>query len=337
MDNTGLVLDAYSFQDLKDFAKKADKSGFHSLWATELYRTSFQQLAAVAPVTETIKLGTSVSLAFTRSPLITALTALDLDEISGGRIILGLGTGAKRTNENFHGVEYGKPVKHITECVEILRKIISESHTGNDIRYEGEYYKINMKGYRRPFTPQREQIPVFLAGIGNNMTEAAAIYGDGYIGHVVCSLEYLKKNVIPSLEKGLGRNYRSRNDFTISSIITCAVSDDLQKAKRAAKATIAFYALVRTYEKPFRLHGFLSSAGKIRKSYFNRDIEAMIDNVSDEMVDTFAIVGDETYCKYRLEKYREIIDLPILSVPHYFIEPEEIKMYQDNLIQVFGK
>lgn len=336
MDKTGLVLDAHSLNELKKLAQKADNAGFHSLWATELYRTSFQQLAAVVPETKNILLGTSVALAFTRSPLITALSVMDLDELSNGRIILGLGSGAKRTNERFHGIEHGKPVKHIKECVDIITRIISGSHKDQDIKYKGTYYTIDMKGYRRPFKPLRERIPVFLAGIGSSMTRASALHADGYLGHVVCSLEYLKRNIIPSIEKGLMESNKKRNDFTVSSIITCAVSDDIQHAKRAAKATIAFYALVRTYEKPFRIHGYLDQANKIREAYFRRDIDGMIENVDDEMVDTFSIVGDEDYCRFRLQKYRECIDLPILSVPHYFIGSEEIKHFQDKLINVFG-
>ena len=100
MHNTGLILDAESINDLKTLSIKAENVGFHSVWATELYRTSFQQIASTAQNTTKIRLGTAVSLAFTRSPLITALNSLDIDELSNGRFILGLGTGAKYTNEN---------------------------------------------------------------------------------------------------------------------------------------------------------------------------------------------------------------------------------------------
>ncbi len=337
MNKTGLVLDAHTLEELKVLAKMAENAGFHSIWATELYRTSFQQISAALSVTKNILLGSSVALSFTRSPLITALTAMDIDELSNGRLILGLGSGARRTNERFHGVTHGKPVKHIKECVELIRDIIRNSHRDKHIRYEGEYYDIDMKGYKRPFVPVRENIPVFLAGIGINMTSASAKTADGYIGHVVCSEEYLRNVTLPGIKQGLKDVHRNREDFTVSSIITCAVSDDLNMAKRAAKATIAFYALVKTYEKPFKMHGFDENTKKIRDAYFRKDVEGMIANVSDEMVDIFALVGDEDYCQDRLQRYREYLDLPILSVPHYFIDFEEIKHYQENLIKVFGK
>jgi len=334
---TGLILDAVSLNDLKELAIKAENSNFHSVWTTELYRTSFQQLAAAASVTKKIKLGTAVALAFTRSPLITALTALDLDELSGGRIILGLGTGAKNTNERYHGIKFGKPVKRIKECLEIVNHFISSSYAGNDYVYNGEYYEIDSRGFKRAFKPVREKIPFFIAGIGENMIRSSAEIADGYLGHVVCSLQYLEKIAMPAINKGLSKSGRNRKNFTISSIITCAVTDNFEKGKKAAKATIGFYATVRTYRKPFELAGFSEQVEKIRECYFKKDIKGMIDNVTDDMVDEFAVIGDADSCREKINRYREIIDLPILSAPHYFIDFNEVKEYQDGLLRVFGQ
>src|SRR3990170_2847226 len=251
MDRTGLILDAESISELVELAKGAEDAKLDSVWATELYRTSFQQLSAVAQATQTIKLGTAVALAFVRSPLITALTALDLDEISSGRLILGLGTGAKRTNELWHGVTHGKPVSRIKECIEVIRLIMNKSHLDGPISY--------------------------------------------------------------------------------------AVSNNESEAKQAARATIAFYATVRTYEPPFKMHGFEKEAQKIREAFFKRDIKSMIENVTDDMVETFAIVGDADECLKRINEYREYIDLPILSAPHYFLDFDEVKEYQRAILETFGK
>ena len=334
MQKVGLILDANSFQNLKKLAIKAEKANLHSIWATELYRTSFQQLSVAASVTEKINIGSAVSLAFTRSPLITSLTSLDIDEISNGRLILGLGTGAKRTNENFHSVEYEKPITKIKECVTLLRELISKSHSDEEIIFDGKYYNLNTKGYKRPFKPIRTNIPIYLAGIGKDMIRLSAEISDGYIGHVVCSYDYIKEVVIPSINIGLDK--RQNNYFTISSIITCAISDDVEQARMDVKGTIAFYALVKTYRPPFELHGFLDHANKIRECYFNKDVEGMKNNVTEEMVDTFAIVGTREECIEKVDNYRKYIDLPILSAPHYFIDFNEVMKYQDNIINTFG-
>ncbi len=333
MSNVGLILDAKSIDELKQLAREAEQASFHSVWSTELYRTSFQQIAAAASVTSKIKLGTSVALAFVRSPLITALTALDLDEFSNGRFILGLGTGAKRTNENFHGIKFGdKPVTRVKECISLIKSIISGSHTGEIIDFKGEFYNIDTKGYKRAFKPVRESIPVYLAGIGSNMVRASSECANGYIGHVVCSLKYLEEKVLPELRP----EKTTASDFNRCSIITCAISDDLKKAREHAKATIAFYATVKTYEPPFKLHGFTGQTQLIRDAYFKKDIKSMINHVTDEMVDTFSVVGDKNFCKEKINEYRKYLDLPILSVPHYFIDFEDVKKYQLSLIDTFS-
>lgn len=337
MDRTGLILDAENISELVELAKGAEDARFDSVWATELYRTSFQQLSAVAQATQTIKLGTAVALAFVRSPLITALTALDLDEISNGRLILGLGTGAKRTNEMWHGITHGRPVKRIKECIEVIRLIMNKSHLDGPISYAGDYYNINTRGYHRPFKPLRSNIPIYLAAVGKYMAQAVGEVADGYLGHVVCSLRYIKDVINPGIKIGLERPRRSRKDFDLASIITCAVSNNESEAKQAARATIAFYATVRTYEPPFKMHGFEKEAQKIREAFFKRDIKSMIENVTDDMVETFAIVGDADECLKRINEYREYIDLPILSAPHYFLDFDEVKEYQRAILETFGK
>lgn len=334
----GLIVDSHSLERIVETAKYAESAGFHSVWATELYRTAFQQLAAIAPQTSTIKLGTSVALAFVRSPLITAISAMDLDESSKGRLILGLGSGARRTNEMWHGQLHGKPVTRIKECVDIVKHSVSVSHLDRDIVYKGQYYDINIKGFKRPFEPVRTKVPIFLAGVGENMVRASAECADGYIGHIVCSRKYIAETVMPALRAGLSISGRKRADFCVSSIFICAVCGhrDLADARRAAKATIAFYSTVKTYWKPFRLHGFASRAEKIRDAYFKGDLEGMVENVSDDMLDAFAIVGTADQCRRKLRDCGDCIDLPILSAPHYYLDPEQVAIYQKRIVETFG-
>ncbi|MGH7851474.1 MAG: LLM class flavin-dependent oxidoreductase [Thermodesulfobacteriota bacterium] len=336
MKPVGIILDAEKISDIALLARSAEEAGFDSAWATELYRTSFQQLAAAAPATSGIKLGTAVALAFVRSPLVTSLTALDLDEISNGRLILGLGTGAKRTNEMWHGIPHGKPVTRIREYIEAVRLITGSVHTGEPVEYNGEYYKINTRGYRRPFKPVRDRIPIYLAGVGSLMCRAAGETADGYLGHVVCSLGYLREVVARNLKAGLTKSGRNPGEFKTASIITCAISNDRKRAMHAARATIAFYATVRTYEPPFRLHGFENETRMIRDAFFNGDTASMIKHVTDDMVGTFAVVGDAGECRKKIDEYRGLIDLPVLSAPHYYIDFEEVSEYQRSILEVFG-
>jgi probable F420-dependent oxidoreductase len=336
MKPVGIILDAERISDIALLAKRAEEAGFDSVWATELYRTSFQQLAAAALSTSRIKLGTAVALAFVRSPLVTSLTALDLDEISNGRLILGLGTGALRTNEMWHGIAHGKPVTRIRECIETIRLLVGKVHSGAPVEFHGEYYKINTRGYKRPFKPVREEIPIYLAGVGSRMCRTAGEIADGYLGHVVCSPRYLREVVVRNLKIGLEKSLRNPDVFRTASIITCAISDDRKRAMRAARATIAFYATVRTYEPPFKLHGFENETKRIRDAFFKGDVKSMIEYVTDDMVGTFAVVGSAEECRKKVNEYRESVDLPVLSAPHYYLDFEEVGEYQSAILDVFG-
>ncbi|MGH7901765.1 MAG: LLM class flavin-dependent oxidoreductase [Thermodesulfobacteriota bacterium] len=337
MSRVGLILDAEKISDIVDLSEKAESAGFDSIWTTELYRTSFEQLSVAAHSTDKINLGTAVALAFVRSPLITSLTALDLDEISNGRMILGLGSGAMRTNENFHGIKYGKPVGRIRECIELIRLITGSFNKKEPLIYEGEYYGINLRGYHRPFKPIREKIPIYLAGIGEYMTQAAAELADGYLGHVVCSLKYLREVLSQSIKSGLEKSKRDLKSFQRASIICCAVSKNKKDAMRAARGTIAFYATVRTYQSPFLLHGFEKETQRIREAYFKGDVESMLSHVTDEMVNAFSVFGDADECRKRIDEYRNYIDLPILSAPHYFLDFQEVRQLQENIFEAFGE
>src|ERR671934_628159 len=131
--------------DLADQAGAADAAGVDCIWTPELFRSSVTQATWIAAATERVGVGTGIAWAFTRSPFILAISALDVDEMSGGRFRLGLGAGVKRLNETWHGVEYGRPAPHLRETVEAIRLIIEKAGTGEPIRYEGEYHDIDIK------------------------------------------------------------------------------------------------------------------------------------------------------------------------------------------------
>jgi alkanesulfonate monooxygenase SsuD/methylene tetrahydromethanopterin reductase-like flavin-dependent oxidoreductase (luciferase family) len=215
----------------------------------------------------------------------------------------------------WHGIPHGKPVTRIREYIEAVRLITGSVHTGEPVEYNGEYYKINTRGYRRPFKPVRDRIPIYLGGVGSLMCRAAGEAADGYLGHVVCSLGYLREVVARNLKAGLTKSGRNPGEFKTASIITCAISNDRKRAMHAARATIAFYATVRTYEPPFRLHGFENETRMIRDAFINGDTPSMIKHVTDGMVGTFAVVGDAGECRKKIDEYRELIDLPVLALP----------------------
>ena len=142
-----------SVAELEAEALRAEAAGVECVWAPELFRSAVTQAAYLAGKTERIGVATGIVWAFTRSPFIHAVTALDIDEMSGGRFRLGMGAGVKRLNETWHNADYGKPAPHLREAIEATRLIMRQAGAGEPIRYEGEYYDIDIKGWVRPHPP----------------------------------------------------------------------------------------------------------------------------------------------------------------------------------------
>jgi len=319
---------------LARMAEQAESAGFETLWTSEMFHDPFLPLAAAATNTSRIGLGTSIALAFVRSPWVTALSALDLDVLSGGRFILGLGTGLKRLNERWHGVAYGKPTPHIRECLQVIRLISEQAHTGDPIRFRGQYYDIDIQGWKRPLSPVRERIPIYLAGVREGMIRTAAEVADGLLGHPIYSLHWIREVVLPSLSRGLAEASRRREDFHLCLAVCCAIGDDVKAARRAAAATIAFYATVNTYEPLFT--PFPSEVRRIQAALMLGDSAAMVDAVSEEMVDAFAVAGRADEARRRVSAYSDLADTICLTPPDQLIEPGEAETYRTRLLETFA-
>jgi probable F420-dependent oxidoreductase len=321
-------------------AHAIEEAGFETAWTPELYRSTFVPLAAVATQTSRLQLGSGIALAFTRSPLIMALSALDLDEFSEGRFTLGLGTGVKRLNENWHNVaNYGQPAPHMRETVEVVRLLMAKVHTGEPIVYKGEYFNLEIKGFQRPFPPFRPKIPIHMAGIQEKMVETAGQVADGLLGHPICSPRWIKEVILPHLATGLAKGGRSRQDFTYAPSITVSIAANdspaaLAEARRAARTTIAFYGTVKTYDPIWERHGFQSPINQVRRAFIRNDHAAMLDAVTEEMVDVFTIAGTKDTVVERLAELRELGDVLWVGGPTYYLPLAQIAEYRQRLFEL---
>ncbi|MCH7488244.1 MAG: LLM class flavin-dependent oxidoreductase [Chloroflexi bacterium] len=335
MSRYSLALGAGPAEEIAKLAADAEAAGFGALWTSEMFHDPFSPLAAAATGTSRIGLGTSIALAFVRSPWVLALTALDLDAMSGGRFVLGLGTGLKRINERWHGVAYGKPTPHIREVVQLIRLITERAHGGEPIKFAGQFYTLDIRGWRRPQPPVRERIPIYLAGVREGMIRAAASVADGLLGHPIYSLRWTQDVVVPALARGLKEAGREREGFELCLGVCCAVDSDVRRARRAAAATIAFYATVKTYEPLFA--SFRNEVRAIQEALLKGDSSGAAEAVSDDMIDTFAATGDADQVRAQVKPYLDLADTVCLSPPDQLIEPAETERYRQALLQVFGE
>ena len=325
-----------SAADLAEEGRLADAAGVDCVWAPELFRSSFTQATWLAASTERAGVGTGIAWAFTRSPFVLAVSALDVDEFSGGRFRLGLGAGVKRLNQTWHGVDYGRPAPHLKEAIEATRLIMEKAHAGEPIRFEGSYYDLDIKGWVRPQKPVRERVPIYTAAVREGMCRMAGDVADGLIGHLICSTRWLDEVVIPSFEQGLKRSGRMRSDLDFLPGVCCAIDDDQPRARDAARRTLAFYATVRTYMPLWEMHGFGEDAAACGDAFRKGDLEGVAAAVSDEMVETYAAAGPLDKVRERVTEVAERGDGVGLTPPTYFIPHEQIAEYQAKLIEAFG-
>lgn len=326
-----------TLNELVDAARSAETAGAQVVWAPELHRSATVTAAALAAGTETIGVGTAISLAFTRSPMVTALEAMDIDEMSQGRFILGLGTGVQRLNEDWHNAQWGKPVAHLRETVAIVRHFIAHARDGAPIDIPGEYEHMRIKGYQRPYFQARTEIPIYLAGMGPLMTRVAAEIGDGWISHELCSPQFVRDQVLSSVTEGIARAGKPRKSVDLVVSACCAVDPDGEAARRRAAGIVGFYASVRTYADFFGFHGFAEDQEQVIGAFKAGATAAKLgDSVSDRMIDTLTLAGTPAEVAQRLTAYEGLVDTVKLSPPTHGLAPDEIRASQAQLIALIA-
>lgn len=315
---------------------RCERAGADTVWVSELHRSASVPLAAIAQATERVRVGAAIMLAFVRSPMLAALEALDLDELARGRLVLGLGTGVRRLNEDWHNVTWDRPVRHLREVVRNIRHVVAHAHEGEPMRLGGARAPLRIAGYERPWAPVRAAIPVHVAAVGPQMTRLAGEIGDGWIAHELGSPAHLERASLPNLEAGLRRAGRRRADLEVVASACCVPDEDPRQARRWAAGLIAFYATVRTYEPLFAFHGFLAEARAARAAFEAGDERAMVDAVPDAMVDALACAGTADEVRSRLAAYDGLADAIKLSPPTHFVAPEVTRRAQENIVAMVG-
>jgi probable F420-dependent oxidoreductase len=308
-----LVVGRSSLEDLVASARLAEQAGFESIWATEFYdHSATVGIAAMAAATERIGVGSAIAYAFGRTPLVLAAEAADLDELSGGRLTLGLGTGTQRMQREWHGLDGEHAATRMEELVPLVRRLWQLDK--GPLEHAGRFYEVSIKPTAPPRTVERE-IPIYMAGVNPRMIEAAGAVGDGLVGHPLFTRRYVAEVVRPALARGARRAGRDES-VPIAGYINCSVDEDRATARREAATLIAFNATVSTYQGILRLHGFDENAAAIRAAWEERDWEGMVGAVSDEMIDTIALAGTPGEVRERFEaEWADLYETPLLWPP----------------------
>ncbi|HET6154109.1 MAG TPA: LLM class flavin-dependent oxidoreductase [Marmoricola sp.] len=324
--------------ELADAGRRAEEAGAEVLWCSELHRSATGTAAALIAGTSTARIGTSIMLAFVRSPMTVALEALDLDELSGGRFTLGLGSGVARLNESWHNVPFGKPVPHLRETVRNIRAFWEGCRSGEPIAFEGEYEPMSIRGYERPFPVARTDVPLYLAAMGPLMTRLAGEVADGWISHELCSPQYLRERIYPDLDAGLAKGGRSRDQLDTVVSACCSISEDLTLARRRVAGLVGFYASVRTYLDFFEFHDLAADQQKVIEAFRSgAGADYLADEVSDRMVDELTLVGDRDTVLERIASYDGLADDLKLSPPTHGLAVADTRAAQNEIIAMMSE
>lgn len=319
---------------LTETARGMEAAGFEGVFVLQIYGPPFVPLAAAATVTDSLKLGTGIAIAATRSPVETAYAAMDLDRISGGRFVLGLGSSIPSAIEGMYGMPKVKPLAHLRETVDVVRYVIANAHKGLD-PYEGEYFKADFAEMMTTAPPVREHIPIWIAALQEKMTDLAIEIGDGLMVHALWSADYTANTQKPVIEAALGKHGRKREDIEINAWPWIAINPDKRQAIEDARATVAAYSGYKQYEPFFEKQGFGDQARACQLALGDHgDVSSVVENVSDEMVLAFCACGTVEDVLEQIEPYWQVCDSLAPMTPYRDLSMEKLQYYYGGLFQL---
>jgi len=303
----------HDLESIPGYARKVEALGYDCLWSAETQHDPFLPLAVAATVTSKIGLGTSIAVAFPRSPMILAHISWDLAKAARGRFILGLGSQVKGHNERRFSVKFESPAPKMREVVLALRAIWDCWQNGTKLDFKGQFFRFDlMTPFFNPGPIEHPRVPVFIAGVNPAMCRVAGEVCDGLHVHPFNSPKYLRELVRPAVEEGMAKAGRPRADFTYVTSSFVVVGDtepEIAQQKRAVKQQIAFYASTRTYEPVLAVHGWQDLVPQLHRKSVEGDWKGMAELITDEMLETYAVIGSYANIATRLkERYAGLLD-----------------------------
>lgn len=304
---------------LSDLAKQMEDIGFEGATALQIYGPPFPSLSVAAAATSRLKVATGIAVAASRSPFETAMIAMDMDRISQGRFILGLGTGVSSVNVGAYGVQNYKLIAHMRDAVAAVRYIVANAHRGLQ-PYEGTYYKADFKELMLTAAPVREKLPIWIAALRETLTRLALEIADGLIVHALWSSEYAIAQG-PLIAETLTKHGRRRTDIEINAWPWVAVNDDERQAIDDARPTVAGYAGIKEYELFFASRGFEKEARLCQTGNQSNSL-AVMHHVPDEMVNAFVACGPVDKVLEQIEPFWSVVDslCPMAPYRHFTME-----------------
>jgi F420-dependent oxidoreductase-like protein len=298
-------------EDQLEIVQEAERLGYDSVWAAEAYGSDAATILGwIAGQTSRIRIGSAIFQMPGRSAAMTAMTAATLDQLSGGRMILGIGSSGPQVAEGWHGQRFGRQIQRTREYVAVVRKALARER----VEFHGETLELPLpdgpgKALKLTIAPVQERIPIYLAAIGPNNTRLAGEIADGWIP-TLFSPKHVSE-LRPLLEEGAAAGGRSLDDFDIAPTVNVFVTDDLAAARDAMRPFIALYVggmgsrERNFYNQLVQRYGFEEAAAEVQDLYLDGRRDEAMAALPDDLIDLVTLCGPADRVRERLEIYRE--------------------------------
>jgi probable F420-dependent oxidoreductase len=275
-------------------AARAEAQGYDGVWSAETSHDPFLPIAVGAGATERLEFGTGITVAFARNPMTLAVVANDLQLLSKGRFLLGMGSQIKPHITKRFSMPWSHPAPRMREMIQAIRAIWRTWETGEPLAFRGDFYTHTlMTPFFDPGPNPYGNPKVLLAGVGQQMTEVAGEVADGFLVHAFTTERYLREVSLPALERGAAKVGKTRADLTVSYpgfVVTGEDEESTAAADQAVRQQIAFYGSTPAYRPVLELHGWGDLQSELNTLSKRGEWVQMGELISDEILDAFAVV-----------------------------------------------
>lgn len=312
--------------DSVELAQLAESRHYEMVWVPEgSGRDSLTQLAFLAGHTRSVKLATGILPIYYRTPMLTAMSAAGLSNLSQGRFVLGLGVGHRPSVEGSHGIKFRRPLSHMRETIILARRLLNGEH----VSHQGGVF--NVEGASLGAAAPGQRVPIYVAALGPQMLELTGELADGVLLNWTAS-NYLEQ-AIQYLHRGAQEAGRDPSEIDVAGYVRVAVSDDPEAARASLQEQIVRYASNPFYYNFFQEMGFDRELNAAAEAIQQGDMGEAARAISLEMQDQVAVVGDSEQCLKEIEKRRSLgLNLPVVAP---FTVDEAKKSYL-RVIESFG-
>jgi probable F420-dependent oxidoreductase len=276
-------------------AARYERLGFDGIWTYEISRDPYFPIVPAALATSRVNLGTNLAIAFARSPFSTAMSAWDLQRLTGGRFLLGLGTQVRAHVEHRFSMPFEHPARRIKEFVQCMRAVWDTFQNGTKPAFEGEFYQFKLiNPMFNPGPIDHPHIPVYLAGVNPTMCRAAGEVADGFHVHPFHSVAYLREVVLAKLDEGARTRGKGVGDMELSCPVFAVTGETQAEMDRMFEETrrqISFYASTPSYRAVFTHMGLEGLGKELSQLARNGDWDGMAKRITDDIVERVATVA----------------------------------------------